>query len=105
MSFSLRMEALDQLGERQGEVVAALRELERQIGSVSFDSSEQESVEAAIRTIANEVDRRLLPFQANSIVREIAEQLKAKAAENIRLRAEHARDRQNQTDDETGKPV
>jgi hypothetical protein len=85
------MEGLDQLGEHQAEVVKALGELEDRIASVRFNPGDEQSIEAAISSLNEEVDRRLLPFQANSAVAEIADRLKAKAAANIRLRAEQAR--------------
>jgi hypothetical protein len=84
------MEAIDQLGDHD-DVVKVLRELERRVASVTFDANDEQSIEAAIATVDDEVDERLLPFGAYSGVREIADELKAKAAQNIRLRAQQAR--------------
>ncbi len=91
MSFSLRMEGLDKLGEHQDEIVEALRKLDDRIDSVRFDPNDEGGVDSAIRAVSDEVDRRLLPFQANSIVQELIGQIKAKAAQNIRFRAEQLR--------------
>ncbi|HEY2476247.1 MAG TPA: hypothetical protein VGI19_15780 [Candidatus Cybelea sp.] len=97
MSFSIRLEALDRLTEHTGEISNALRELQAQLASIRFDANDDEGICAAIRTEEDEVDRRLLPFKTNDVVAEIASQFKAKAAENIRLRAEHTRTRPSQT--------
>jgi ATP-dependent Clp protease ATP-binding subunit ClpA len=60
--------------------------LHAQLASIRFDANDDESIRAAIRTVEDEIDRRLLPFKAIDVVAEIASQFKAKAAENIRLR-------------------
>lgn len=89
--FSIQLERLDQLEGQFGEVVTTLHELERQVASVPLVPNDAASVDAAIERIDQEVDRRLLPYEANEIVAGIAAEFKAKAAENIRLRAQRAR--------------
>lgn len=87
MGFSLRLQGLDQLPEQLSGVVTALKELEGRVASVHVDRNDEASVRAAIKSIDDEVDRLLLPYQANSAVAEIADEFKAKAAANIRRRA------------------
>lgn len=90
----MRLEGLDQLTEQFGDVVAALKELEKQVASIPVKRNDEASVRAAIQSIDDEVDRLLLPYQANSAVAEIADEFKGKAAENIRRRAFGAGDRE-----------
>ena len=90
MHFSMSTELLDQLPDHLDEVVKALRELEDRVATVRFDAKNEESVTAAIQSVENDVDRRLLPFRANDLVQTIGGQFKERAAENIRLRAKQA---------------
>jgi hypothetical protein len=87
MGFSMRLEGLDQLADQNGAVMAALRQLESLVASVHIEPNDDASLRAAISSIDDEVDRLLLPYQANSIVAAIADQFKERAEENIRLRA------------------
>ncbi len=91
MGFSMRLEGLDQLADQYGVVIAALRELENRVASVRVEPNDEASLRAAIASIEDEVDRLLLPYQANSIVAAIAGQFKERAEENIRLRASQLR--------------
>jgi hypothetical protein len=87
------MEGLDRLGEQRGEIVDALHQLQEHVAAVRFDPNDEASIEAAIRQVNDEVDRRLLPFEGNDIVGEMADQLKASAAETIRRQAADLRNR------------
>jgi hypothetical protein len=91
MSFSLRLESLDRLTGDLGEVAQAFRELEGLVANVPFNANDDASVEAAIKEVNEEVDRRTLPFLANDVVQQVAGQFKENAAEAIRLRARQAR--------------
>lgn len=90
MTFPMRLENLDRLSENP-EIINVLHELEQRIASVTFDPNDEQSVEAAIRAVDDEIDQRLLPFQADNAVQEVAGALRAAAAEHIRGRAERER--------------
>jgi hypothetical protein len=94
MRLSVKLTGFDELHRTLKEVEAALHELNGHVASLHFDAADEDSINAAIQTIDNEIDRRLAPFRTNRMVTAIAAEFKSKVAGNVRQRAMEARSKQ-----------
>jgi hypothetical protein len=61
----------------------ALNEINGDLGSVSFDAHDPESISLAIRKMENMVDEKVAGFERNDIVNNLTQQLKDKFRQNI----------------------
>jgi hypothetical protein len=56
--------------------ISALGELDGELGQVSFDPNDPESIEAAITAMTDLIDSKISGFENNDIVMSLAEQMK-----------------------------
>lgn len=69
----------------------ALRELDGEIGQVSFDPNDPSSIESAISWAEKLIDEKITGFERNEFVASIAQELKENCREAILRRAAEAR--------------
>jgi hypothetical protein len=63
-----KIRGLDKLTKTLDQAQKALKEIDGELGSVSFNPSDPASIEAAIQSVEMMVDERLGPYASNSIV-------------------------------------
>ena len=81
----------DKLQRELKQASDALRALDGELATVSFDPSDSASVEAAISEIENVIDSKIAQFRGNAIVESLAAEMKEKYALAILDRAAAAR--------------
>lgn len=87
----LKFSGLIKLNKQLSEATEALVSLDNELGAVNMDSGDPSSIEAAIQSIEESIDKRLGPYEENSIIAPFSEGLKRKCRESIIERAEAAR--------------
>lgn len=86
-----KMTGLDKLSRELEDAQKALEGLDGELGSVSFDPHDPESIETAIQLMEQMIDERLGRFSGNSIVGPMAEEMKATYRQGILDKAAEAR--------------
>src|SRR5690242_19949490 len=81
------IKGLDHLQKQLHQAQEALKQLEGDLGTVNFDPSDPESIEAAMRQIDALIDERLGDYLNNPIIGPLAEGMKEKYREAV---LEHA---------------
>lgn len=74
--FNVSMSGFDTLKRELDDAQRAFSSLDGEIATVKFDPSDQQSVEAAIRSMEEAVDRKVAPYRGNALVESIVPQLK-----------------------------
>lgn len=92
----LKITGLDKLQKELKQAEKALKELDGELGVVSFDPHEPASIEAAIQSVNRIIDNRVEPYVDNPIVKSIVEQMKDSYRENILQKAAEARLQSNE---------
>ena len=87
----IKMTGLDKLGRDLDEASAALKALDGQLGTVSFDPDDPASIEAAIQEVERLVDEKLGAYASNPIISPLADQMKATYRDGIVEKAAAAR--------------
>lgn len=93
-----KIEGLDNLTRDLETAQKAIDELEGELGTVSFDSHDPGSIEAAIQEMDRLVDERLGPYESNPFVAPLIEGLKETQREAILERASTARIEKDQAE-------
>lgn len=86
-----KIEGLDRLQRDLQRAQDALSELDGEIGSVSFDPSDPDSIDAAITSMERLIDEKISGFEDSDIVASLAEQMKEKYRAAILEKAAEAR--------------
>ncbi|WP_397541661.1 hypothetical protein [Roseovarius salis] len=86
-----KIEGLDKLQRDLQKAQDALSELDGEIGSVSFDSDDPASIDAAITSMEKLIDSKLAGFEDSDIVSSLAEQMKEQYRTAILEKAAEAR--------------
>lgn len=87
-----KISGLDEMKAQLDEIQSAVSKLDGQIGQVSFDPSNSESVENAISEVHQMIDSKVEGFTKNEIVRGVISEMKQKYADAIRQKAIEAKD-------------
>lgn len=85
------IKGLDKLQRQMDEAQKVLETLEGDLCTVSFDSHDPGSIEAAIQQVATLIDERVGSHASNPIIGPLAEEMKAQYREGIIERAAAAR--------------
>lgn len=96
----IKITGLDKLERDLADAQKALDGLDGQLGTVTFNPNDSESIEAAIQAAEQMVDERVGKYANNSIIGPMAEEMKAQYREGILNEAAAARLRGDATDDE-----
>lgn len=86
-----KIDGLDKLTRQLRDAEKAIASIDGELGSVSFNPSDPESIERAIVEVENIVDARLLDYANNPLVAQLAEQMKEQFREGIVTKAAEAR--------------
>jgi hypothetical protein len=86
-----KITGLDKAMKDLDELSKALAALDGDLGSVNFNPQEPASIEAAIQAVEEMVDERTRPYQGNSTVASLAEEMKQRYREAIIEKAAEAR--------------
>ena len=87
----MKIQGLDKLTRELDQAQKALKELDGELGTVSFDAHDPISIEAAMQQVDALIDDRLGAYASNSIIGPLAEEMKEKYREAILERAAAAR--------------
>jgi hypothetical protein len=87
----IKITGLDQLTHQLDEAQKALAELDGELGTVSFDSDDPASIEAAIQNVELLVDEKLGKYSKNPIIGPLAMNMKESYRNAIIERAAAAR--------------
>jgi hypothetical protein len=87
----LKISGIDQLSRQLTDAQKALKNLDGELGSISFDPNDPASIEAAIQSVEAIIDDRLGQYANNPIVVPFAENIKEHYRESIIDRAAAAR--------------
>jgi hypothetical protein len=87
----LKITGLDKLTRQLDDAQKALKGVDGELGSVTFDPEDPGSIEAAIKRMEAIVDERLGRFSSNPIIAPIAEGMKEQYRKGILERAAAAR--------------
>lgn len=87
----IKISGLDQLALQLKQAQEALGELDGELGTVQFDPDDPFSIEAAIQHAEQLVEARVDRWPGNSLIRQVAEDLKGRYREVILDRAAQAR--------------
>lgn len=87
----MKITGFDSLTRQLEDAQKALKELDGQLGSVSFDPQDPGSVEAAIKNMETIIDERVGRYASNSIITPLAEGMKEQYRSEILKRAAAAR--------------
>jgi hypothetical protein len=86
-----RISGLDAFRRTIDDARTALRDLDGRLGEVTFDPSDPESIEAAIRESERMIDERVSRHGGNPIIAPLVEQAKARFRQSIVDKAAAAR--------------
>jgi len=87
----IKISGLDSLTRQLDEAQQALREIDGDLGSVSFDPNDPASIEGAIQKLDALIDSRLAPWATNALVEQLSNQVKEQFRSTIIERAAEAR--------------
>ena len=74
----------DKLSKELESAQKALSSLDGKITDIAYDPNDINSVNMAIRKIEDAIDKKILPFKNNSFVQNLAKEMKAAYAKQIR---------------------
>ena len=80
----------EQLQRQLAEAKSAMSTLDGEIGEISFDSADQSSIEAAVRTMELMVDQKAGRYSSNPLVGPLIAKSKEAFAAAIRAKASYA---------------
>ena len=86
-----KITGLDKMQRELKQAQDALKELDGDLGSVSFDPEDPASIEHAISTMRQIVDDRVAGYESNSIIGPMADQMKEQYRLAILEKAAEAR--------------
>lgn len=86
----IRITGLDRLQRDLDTASRALKALDGNITSLKFDPQDPRSVDAAIRQMEEAIDRKIAPYRGNTIVENLAKEMKASYRERIKQEAAEA---------------
>lgn len=87
----MKITGLDELARKMNELKSALAALDGEIGTVTFDPHDPQSIEIAIQKMEAAIDERVSGYRNNDMVQGMVEQAKARYREAILERAAAAR--------------
>jgi hypothetical protein len=87
----IKMTGFGEITRELKEAQKALADLDGELGSVSFNPNDPESIEAAIQAMEQMVDDRTGRYSRNSIIGPMAEEMKASYRQAILDKATEAR--------------
>jgi hypothetical protein len=87
----MKITGLSELQKTLGEASEAFRSLEGEITTLKFNPLDPVSVEAAITQVEHAIDGKIAPYRGNSVVENLAAEMKRKYGEQIHERAAAAR--------------
>lgn len=96
----IKIKGLDSLQKTLAEAQKALESVDGELGTLSFDPNDPESIEAAIIESERLVDDRLSAYTKNPIVRSLIDQLKESFRNSVIEKAASARLGEGNTNDE-----
>ena len=96
----LKITGLDELSRQLEDAQKALKNLDGELGSVSFDPSDPASIEAAIQTVESVIDEKVGQYASNPIIAGLIDDLKEKYREMIVDRAAEARLKSEEGEDQ-----
>jgi hypothetical protein len=88
------MKGLDELSRKMKELERAISTLDGEIGSVSFDPNDPQSIELAIQKMETAIDERVGDYGRNDLVQGIVSEMKERYRQAILERAAAARSEQ-----------
>ena len=86
-----KITGLDKLQKELGEAQRALADLDGELGSVNFNPHDPSSIEAAIQSVYQMMERRVGQYASNPIVGPLIDKMKETYRENILQKAAEAR--------------
>lgn len=86
-----KITGLDKLTKTLEQAQKALREVDGELGTVSFDPDDPASIEAAIQSVGAMIDERLGPYERNPVIAPLIEGMKEQYRQGILDRAAEAR--------------
>lgn len=87
----IKITGFDKLAETLEQAQRALKEVDGQLGTVSFDPQDPASIEAAIQSVEATIDGRLGPYETNPVIAPLIEGMKEQYRQGILDRAAAAR--------------
>ena len=87
----MKITGLDELTRKLEDAQKALKLLDGELGSVSFDPDDPGSIQAAIKRIETMIDERVGNYADNPIISQLIEGMKEKYRQGILERAAAAR--------------
>ncbi|WP_208511956.1 hypothetical protein [Variovorax paradoxus] len=86
-----KIEGLDKLAQELKEAETALAALDGELGTVSFDPNDPESIEHAIMSVESLIDQRIAQYSSNTIIAPLAADMKSQYRQSILDEAAAAR--------------
>ncbi len=87
----IKITGLDKLTKTLEQAQKALREVDGELGTVSFDPHDPASIEAAIHSVEAMIDERLGRYETNPVIAPLIEGMKEQYRQGILDRAAAAR--------------
>lgn len=87
----IKIEGLDKLQRELAAAQEALSSLHGELGTVNFDPEDPASIESAIAAMATMIDGRLVGYEGNAFIADLANNMKAQYREAILEEAAAAR--------------
>ncbi|MDM0055232.1 hypothetical protein [Variovorax fucosicus] len=87
----IKITGLEQISKELTEAQAALKDLDGELGTVSFDPEDPSSIERAIQSVEVLIDERLGKYSKNSVIGPLADGMKESYREAILEEAAKAR--------------
>lgn len=88
------IKGLDELSRKMKQLEKAIAALDGDIGSVSFDPNDPQSIEVAIKKMEQAVDERVGDYSRNDMIEGIVSEVKERYRQAILERASEARNEQ-----------
>ncbi|SFP14741.1 hypothetical protein SAMN03159463_03685 [Mesorhizobium sp. NFR06] len=87
----IKITGFDKLTKTLEQAQRALKEVDGELGTVSFDPQDPASIEAAILSVETMIDERLGPYKTNPVIAPLIEGMKEQYRQGILERAAEAR--------------
>lgn len=87
----MKIIGLDKLKKNLGDAQRALKELDGELGAVSFDPHDPASIEAALQSVSRMVDDRAGQYASSPIIAPMISQMKESYRKGILQKAAEAR--------------
>jgi hypothetical protein len=92
----IKIDGLDKLQRELSSAQAALQALDGELGTVNFNPEDPASIESAIAAMEAMIDGKLVGYQANPFIADLATNMKAQYREAILEEAAAARQKASQ---------